>query len=84
MNNLDLAKHVASTVVAFGTSTIVGAVIRNNVQPATTFQKVSIPAASFVIGSIASDLTKNYTNEKIDAATAWYRKNITDRKSETK
>lgn len=67
MNKLDATKLVARLVVGIGTTTISNAIIKNNVVPANIFQRVSVPVASFIIGSMASEATRSHTDAQIDA-----------------
>jgi hypothetical protein len=79
VNKTKIAKFIVSSIVGLGTSTITNAIIVNNVQPATNFQKVSVTAASAAIGMMASDATSSYTNAKIDELVNWWDQNITHR-----
>lgn len=76
MTKLDVAKRATSIVVGFGTSAIVAGFIRNNSAPANTAEKVAMPVAGFVIGMMAVELTRKYTDHKFDEAVAWYRENV--------
>lgn len=71
-NAIHFTKLAASAIVGAGTTTIVGSIIKNNTNPETTSQKVQVTSAAVVIGMMAADKTKEYTNAKIDAAVAWY------------
>ena len=66
ITKLGVAKFLVSGVVGIGTGKIVGSIIRHHVKPTTLIDKVSIAAATVVISAIASDRTKDYTNEWID------------------
>lgn len=79
MNKTKLAKLVVSSIVGLGTSTITNAIIANNVQPATNFQKVSVATASAAIGMMASEATSSYTNAAIDKVVDWWDSNVTNR-----
>lgn len=72
MNKLELTKNAASAVVGIGTTTIIKAIIRNNVYTRNAIDIVTIAAATFVIGSMATDATKKYLDAKIDEVVAWY------------
>lgn len=76
MTKLDVAKRATSFVVGFGTSAIVGGIIRNNTAPSNTPEKVAMPVAAFVLAMMVSDVTKKYTDVKIDEMVAWYHENI--------
>lgn len=62
----DIAKMVTSLVVGAGVSKIVAGVIQNNTAPAGVRDKVTILAGAFVLGGIAADASRNYTNRQID------------------
>lgn len=65
-NALTVAKFVVSGVVGIGTGKIVGKVIKTHVTPETLIDKVTVTAAAWVIGAIATERTKTYTNDMID------------------
>jgi hypothetical protein len=76
MTKLDIAKLVVSAVIGTGTSKIVVGVIKNNTNPEKITDVVTITSASFVLGSIAADASKKYTDAKIDEAIAWWNENV--------
>lgn len=71
MNKLDIAKLAISAVVGAGTTKIVVAIIKNNVQPDKITEKVAVASAAFVLGSMAADASKQYTDAKIDEIANW-------------
>ncbi len=72
MNNVQLAKTITTTVVRLGTGNIICSIVRNNTTPTNAFDKISIPAGSFVLGSIVADVAKVHTERIIDdVVTAW-------------
>lgn len=72
MNKLAAFKLAARIVVGAGTSTVSNSIIKNNVDPKNAFEAVSVGVASVVIGSMASEATKNHTERQIDAVVeAW-------------
>lgn len=76
MTKLQIAKQIASTIVGIGTTKIVSAIIQNNITPDKVIDKVTVVGASVVIGSMAADATKTYTDAKIDEAVAWWKKTV--------
>lgn len=76
MTKLEVAKRATSLVVGFGTSAIVAGFIKNNSAPANAAEKVAMPAAALVIGMMAVEVTRKYTDHKFDEAVAWYRENV--------
>jgi hypothetical protein len=73
---LAITKYIVSWIVGAGVGTIVHRVIDNNVEPETKVQKITVPAASLVLGYAAKDASAAYTNAKIDKLAAWYDKTI--------
>ena len=74
----DIAKNVVSFIVGAGTAKIVGQVIKNNTQPESMTDKVTMTAGAFVIGGMAAEATKKNTDQKIDELTMWWKKNVTN------
>lgn len=66
MLNLNTIKLVTSTIVGLGTTKIVTTIIKNNVDPQTAVDAVTITAGSFVIGGMVADASKQYTDKTID------------------
>lgn len=64
-----VAKYVVSTVVGIGTTKIVRTIINNNIEPETTKDQITVTTASVVIGMMAADASKEYTNAFIDQTT---------------
>ena len=77
-NTVAIAKLGVSTVVGIGTSRIVKAIITNNVARAdmSLIEETTVVASSYVLGAMAADATKKYTDAKVDAVAAW----ISDRR----
>ena len=72
-NTVSIAKLAVSTVVGVGTSRIVKAIITNNVARGdmSLIEETTVVASSYVLGAMAADATKKYTDAKVDAAAAW-------------
>lgn len=68
VNKLMITKLVASTLVGMGTTKIVKAVIQNNIAPEGIVNRITVTAGSMALGGAASDLSRAYTNGKIDQA----------------
>lgn len=66
MLNLNTIKLVTSTIVGLGVTKIVTTTIKNNVNPETVVDTITITAGSFVIGGMVADASKKYTDETID------------------
>jgi hypothetical protein len=67
LTKLDVTKIATNFVVGAGVSKIVKDIIVNNTHVETTNQKVVVFAGALVIGMMAKDATKSYTNAKIDS-----------------
>lgn len=63
---LGVAKFVVSGIVGIGTGKIVGRIIREHITPETLIDKITVTAAAWVIGALATEATKSYTNDAID------------------
>lgn len=73
---LDVLKFAVSFVVGAGTSKITHAIISNNINPQTTYDAVTTAGGSLVIGMMAAEATRDYTDAKIDAAATWVNENV--------
>ena len=71
MQKLQLLKAVTNAVVGIGTAKIVSAIIKNNIEPETVTEKVTVTAGSYVLGAMVADVTSRYTNAKIDEIAAF-------------
>lgn len=65
-DKLGVAKFIVSGVVGIGTGKIVSSIIKSHVTPTTLVDKVTIAAASWVIGGIATERAKAYVDDTID------------------
>lgn len=76
MTKIEFAKTAVSFVVGSGTSKIVVGIISNNVRADKVTDQVAITSAGVVIGMMAADATKKYTDAKIDEIVDWWKKNV--------
>jgi hypothetical protein len=76
MTKLQIAKIAATTIVGFGTSKIVQSICLNNTQPDNLPDKVMVHSAALVMGMMAADLTRRYTDAKIDEVANWWTTNV--------
>lgn len=76
MKKLDIVKAVTTFIVGAGTTQIVNGIVTSNTAPEKVTDKVAVKGASVVIGMMAADATKSYTDEKIDEVAAWYNENF--------
>lgn len=62
-----ITKIIASAIVGVGTTKLVSQIINNNIDsPEKLADKVEIAVASAVVGTMAVEQTKSWTNTKID------------------
>ena len=76
MTKTYIAKRVVSVVVGIGTTKIVSSIIQSTTNPESVTDKVAVIASSYVLGSMAVEATRNYTDTKIDELTAWWKINV--------
>jgi len=76
MTKLDLTKIVVSTVVGFGTTSIVRGIVSHNTDPENVVDSVAITAGAIAIGMMASRATKQFTNQTIDEIADWWTTNV--------
>lgn len=76
MTKLDITKRVASIVVGIGTTQIISAICINNTQPQKLTDKVTVGAGSIVLGMLVADVTRAYTDAKIQDIANWYNETI--------
>jgi hypothetical protein len=73
IDKIQIAKGVVTFIVGAGTTKIVRSIIQNNTDPDKLVDKIEIASASVVIGMMASNATKQFTDQKIDEIVAAYR-----------
>lgn len=66
MANRDVVKTISRYTLMFGSSRIVGSVVKNNVPVNNLFQKITVGTTTFVIGGMLTDLTAESADRKID------------------
>lgn len=85
MNKLEIAKTAVGVVVGSGTTKIITAIVKNNIQirqaadavaPKVT-DKAAVAAGAFVLGAMVADISKRYTDTKIDEIATWWTENVT-------
>lgn len=82
---LPQAKLTAQIVAGLGVSKIVSDIVKNNVVVVTTFQKVTVGAGSFVLGSMLMDQSAKHIEETADTVVGWFEKrNKPETKTTTK
>lgn len=79
MTKLELTKTVVNVIVGAGASKVTADIIKNNTNPENVKDIVTTTSASFVMGMMVADATKEYTNTKIDELTGWWKANVTGR-----
>jgi hypothetical protein len=79
VNKTQIIKGVAAVVVGWTTSATVKEIIKNNTDPDKVADKAAVAIASYVLGAIAADSSKNWTDAKIDELILWWTENVSDR-----
>jgi len=82
MTKTEIAKAAASLFVGGATAKVVREIIQNNTTPDKVADKAAVLIASYVLGAIAADASKVWTDAKIDKLIEWWMKNITKVNSE--
>ena len=70
-SKIDIAKKAVSLVVSIGVTKIVSGIVQNNTSPDRVTDKVAIVTASFVLGTMAADASKKYTDTKVEEIADW-------------
>lgn len=76
MTKIEMIKLATSTVVGIGTAKIVQSIALNNTSTEKLTDKVTVHAGAYVMGMMVADITKRYTDTKIDEVAHWYNENI--------
>lgn len=76
MNKIALAKNAVSLIVGTGTAKIVSSIISNNTNQENVVDKVTMTSASLVLGAMVADVTKRYTDAKIEQIAAFVNENF--------
>lgn len=76
MTKLEITKAVTSFVVGAGTSKIITQIIKNNTSPENVTETVTMTAGAVVLGMMVADVSKKYTDTKIDEIADWWTKNV--------
>lgn len=76
MNKLQLAKNAVSAIVGVGTAKIVSSIISNTTTQDNVIDKVTMTSGSLVLGAMVADLSKRYTDAKIDELVSFWNENV--------
>lgn len=76
MTKLEIAKRAISLTVGWGTSAIITSAIKNNTAPSNAADQIAMPVATFALGWMISERTREFTDRKVDEVAAWYNENI--------
>lgn len=77
MTKTKLAKNAAAIVVGVTTAKVVKQIIKNNTQYDNVTDQAAIVIAGYVLGAIAADAAKDWTDDKVDKLIAWWTANVT-------
>lgn len=81
MTKTEFAKAFAGVIVGFGTANLVKQIINNNVAPESVKDKAAVLIGSYIIGAIAADAAKKWTDAQIDEVIAKWTKFVEEYKS---
>lgn len=73
MTKTKIAKKIVSVVIGIGTTKIVSGIISSTTDPESATDKVAVLASSWVLGAMAVEATRNYTDAKIDQTIALWK-----------
>lgn len=76
MTKIEIAKKAIGFTVGFGTTAIVGNIIKNNSHPGNLPEKVAMPVAGIMVAMMVSEITQRYTDAKVDQVVNWYNENV--------
>ena len=76
MTKTEIAKRVTSAIVGFTTAGVVRQIITNNTTPEDVVDKAAVLIGTHVLGAIAADASKKWTDEKIDALIKWWTEDV--------
>lgn len=74
MTKIDLIKGLATFIVGSATATVVKEIVKNNVSPDKVTDKAACIIATYVLGAIAADASRQWTDTKIDELIEYVRK----------
>lgn len=66
MDKITVIKFAAKAATSLGTSKIVSSIIKTHVPDLGPVSTITVPVASFMIGSMAADVMAKYAEEKVD------------------
>lgn len=76
----EIAKTIVGFVVGAGASRIAKSIIDHNTDDEERLHnRVAVASSSLVIGLMAADASKKYTDAKIDEVVSWWEKNVKPR-----
>jgi hypothetical protein len=78
MTKTEVAKKISFAVVGTATTAVVHAIVKNNVSANKLSEKVALAVGTYVLGCIAADATKKWTDAKIDELIQWWIVNVKD------
>ena len=77
MTKTEFTKQIVGIVVGIGTGSIVGKAIMNNTTRDGLVDNITMPVATFAIGSVVAKAARQYTDSAIDEAVKWWKENVT-------
>lgn len=77
MTKTKLAKNAVALIVGVTTAKVVKEIIKNNTDVAQVTDKAAVVIAGYILGAIAADAAKDWSDAKIDKLIAWWTENVT-------
>jgi len=76
MTKTDIAKKIAKPVVAWSTSSVIGAIVRNNTNPQSKLQEAEVMVAAVVIGYMVAEKSEETVCRMIDSVVSLWNDNF--------
>lgn len=68
-----IAKRAVTWIIGAATGNLIRQIIKNNVEPDSVTDKAAVVIGSYVLGAIAADAAKKWTDAEIDKLVEWYK-----------
>ncbi len=74
MTKTEIAKTVLAVGVQYGTGLIIAGIVRSNVIPLNTVQKIGVVAGTWALSGVVANAATKYTDDLIDEAISKFQK----------
>lgn len=79
MDKIDIFKKAANYVVGASVTRVVASVVSNNILAEKTLDRVAVKIGVYVIGGMVSNVSKSFTDAKIDEAVTFWNNHVRPR-----